>query len=50
MFKVDNKSIRTTFIVNFEHILHLFLVSLLMTLNKQMLAGYVMFTDLRVHL
>ena len=28
------------FIINFEHILHLFLVFLLLTLNKQMLAGY----------
>ena len=27
------------FILNFEHILHLFLVFLLLTLNKQMLAG-----------
>ena len=27
------------FIVNFEHISHLFLVFLLLTLNKQMLAG-----------
>ena len=29
------------FIVNFEHISHLFLVFLLLTLNKLMLAGYV---------
>ena len=29
------------FIVNFEHILHLFQVFLLLTLNKQMLAGIV---------
>ena len=27
------------FVVNFEHISHLFLVSLLFTLNKEMLAG-----------
>ena len=27
------------FIVNFEHISHLFLAFLLLTLNKQMLAG-----------
>ena len=27
------------FIVNFEHILHLFLVFMLLTLSKQMLAG-----------
>ena len=27
------------FIVNFEHILHIFLLFILLTLNKQMLAG-----------
>ena len=44
MFKVNNKNTRTfllpgVFIVNFEHISYLFLVPLLLTLNKQMLAG-----------
>ena len=42
MFKVNKKNTRTTssgvFIVNFEHILHLFLEILLLTLKKQMLA------------
>ena len=36
------------FIVNFEHITHLFLLFLLLTLNKQMLAGDMcLFTGLR---
>ena len=35
LFKVKNRNT----IVNFEHILHLFLVFLLLTFNKQMLAG-----------
>ena len=46
MFEVDNKDIRTrhfcrssVFIVNFEHISHLFLVLLLLTLNRLMFAG-----------
>ena len=42
MFKVNNKNTRTVvwcFIVNFENISHLSLVSLLLTLNKQMLTG-----------
>ena len=45
MFKVNNKDTRTTtlaidiFIVNFEDILHLFLVFLLFTLNKKLPAG-----------
>ena len=46
MFKVNNKNTITTpecrsgvFIVNFEHISHLFLVFLLLTLNMQTLAG-----------
>ena len=39
MFKVNNKSKRHgrgsgVFILNFEHILHLFIVFLLFTLNK----------------
>ena len=40
MFKVNNKNNRWrrsgVFIVNFEHISHLFLVFILLTLNKQM--------------
>ena len=43
MFKVNNKDNRTTplaSIVNFEHILHLVLVFLLLTLNMQLRAGY----------
>ena len=39
MFKVNNKN-TDFFIVNFEHISHLFLVFLLLTLNKSVLAGY----------
>ena len=44
MFKVNNKVTRTTplaltFIVNFEHISHLVLVFLLLTLNMQLPAG-----------
>ena len=48
MFKVNDKNIRATsltlfclafFIFNFEHISHPFLVSLLLTLSKQMLPG-----------
>ena len=35
--QVDSES--TIFIVDFEHISHLFLVFLLLTLNKQILAG-----------
>ena len=35
MFKVNNKNT----IVNFEYISHLFLVFLLLTLNKYILAG-----------
>ena len=42
MFKVNNKNtVRRrsgVFIINFEHILHLFLVFLLLTLYNQMLA------------
>ena len=34
------------FIVNFEHISHLFLEFLLLTLNKQMLGGYFFFSKL----
>ena len=47
MFKVNNKNTRVAslmpfwcFIVNFEHISHLFLVFLLLTLNKLMSAGW----------
>ena len=42
MFKVNNKDIRTTprrtsvFIVNFEHISHLVLAFLLLTMSKKM--------------
>ena len=46
MFKINNKDTRTTlccrsdvFIVNFEHISHLVLVFLLLTLSRQMPAG-----------
>ena len=34
-----NAGVSGVFIVNFEHNLHLFLVLLLLTLNKYMLAG-----------
>ena len=37
----DNNDIIGVFVVNFQHISHLFLVLLLLTLNKKMLAGYV---------
>ena len=45
MFKINHKNTKTTsmtlsFIVNFEHIPHLFLVFLLITLNKEMLARF----------
>ena len=48
MSRVNNKNTRTTlrsdiFIVNSEQILHLFLVFLLLTLSKQMLAGLKLF-------
>ena len=39
MLKVYNKDTRTT--VNFEHISHLFLVFLILTLNNKMLRGLV---------
>ena len=46
MFKVNDKNTRTKHhwrrsgvFINFEHISHLFLVFLLLILNKQMLAG-----------
>ena len=43
MFKVNNKNTRRrrsgVFFVNFEHISHLFLVFLFLTLQKQMLVG-----------
>ena len=45
MFKVNNKGTRTTpmgfgvFIVNFEHILHLALAFLLLTLNMKLPTG-----------
>ena len=56
LFNVNNRNIRKmwercsqwrwrrsgVFIVNFEHILHVFLVFLLVTLNKQMLAGFLL--------
>ena len=45
-FKVNNKNTRTMslrsfscFLINFEHISYLFLVFLLLSLNKEMLAG-----------
>ena len=47
MFKVTSKDARTiwrrfcVFIVNFEHILHLVLVFLLLTLNMQLPAGLI---------
>ena len=57
MFKVNNKDTRTTlsvvakrrsgvFIVNFEHISHLVLVFLLLTLNMQLPAGMSVEQDL----
>ena len=56
MFKVNNKNTRTTsmtsfwcFIVDFEHISQLSLVFLLLTLNKQMLAGYLLRFSKQVH-
>ena len=41
MFKINNKDRRRSgiFIVNFEHISHLILVFLLLTLNMQLPAG-----------
>ena len=40
MFKINNKNTRKRCeTVNFEHISHLFLVFLLLTLSMQMLAG-----------
>ena len=47
MFKFNNKDTRTTprsgvFIVNFEHISHLVLVFLLLTLNMELPAGRVL--------
>ena len=46
MFKVNSKDARTAslmsfwfFIVNFEHISHLFLVFLFLSLNKEMVGG-----------
>ena len=47
MFKV-NKNVRRrsgVFIINFEHVSHLFLVFLFLILNKQMLAGILLFTS-----
>ena len=46
MFRVNNKDTRTTpsvFIVNFEHISHLVLVFLLLTLSRLMLAEMSLF-------
>ena len=56
LFKINNWNIRnrceicskltiSVFIVNFEHISHLFLVLLLLTLNKWMLAGLCLWTS-----
>ena len=39
MIKVNNKENSAVFIVNFEHISHLVLVFLLLTLSRQMPAG-----------
>ena len=39
MFKVNNKDSRTTPFVNFDHISHLVLVFLLLTLNVQLPAA-----------
>ena len=39
MFKVNNKDTRMMPTVNFEHISHLVLMFLLLTLNMQLLAG-----------
>ena len=44
MFKVDNKANwrrSGVFIFDFEHISHFFLVFLLLTLSRSLLAGYV---------
>ena len=42
MFKVNNKdTLSGVFIVNFEHILHLVLVFLLLTLNMYVPVGFV---------
>ena len=38
--EILKKGGKCVFIANFEHIWHLFLVFLLLTWNKQMLAGY----------
>ena len=47
MFKVNNKD---TFNVNSEHILHLGLVFLLLTLNMQLPTGYTLIGFLRLYL
>ena len=39
MLKVNNKDTNNIFIVNFEHISHLVLVFLLLTLNMELPAG-----------
>ena len=39
MFKVNNKDSKDVFVVNFEHILYLFLLFLLSTLNSEIFAG-----------
>ena len=47
MFKVHNKNTRRrsgVFIVNFDYISHFFLAFLMLTLNKQMLAGFHLFS------
>ena len=52
MFKVNKKDIRNdVFNVNFEHILHLVLVCLLLTLNKRLPAGnsFLELIDLQRH-
>ena len=60
MFKINNKDTRTTstvsrvFTVNFEHISHLFLVFLLLTLNRKMFVGchlpFIIFINIAVHI
>ena len=42
MFKVDNKDTSSdVFIANFEHILHLVLVFLLLSLSRKIVAGLI---------
>ena len=54
MFKVNNKNNRTTsltgvFVVKFEYISNLFLMLLVLTLNKYMLAGWAVVVKLCIY-